>query len=116
MNNSPEVDKYIQCFPEDVAVKLKLIRKMIKEEAPDSGERISYGVPTATINDKYFIYFAGYKNHISIYPVTPAMEEHVKEALEYRTGKGTFQFPLDKDLPLELIRKIIKARYKEMKG
>ncbi len=116
MQTYTTVDEYILNFPDDVSAKLKLIRKMIKEEAPESGERISYGVPTATLNDKYFIYFAGYKNHISIYPVTPAMEADVKEALEYRTGKGTFQFPLDKDLPLELIRKIIKARYKEMKG
>lgn len=108
------VDKYISRFPEEVQEKLKAIRKMIKDLAPESGEKISYGVPTATLNDKYFIYFAGYKNHISIYPVTAGMEE-IKEAMEYRTGKGTLQFPLEKPLPLGLIRKIIKARLKEVK-
>lgn len=107
------VDEYIANFPSAVQDRLKEIRKAIKDEAPGMEEKISYGIPTATLNGKYFIYFAGYKKHVSIYPVTQAVENTIKGIDKYRTGKGTLQFPLDKPLPMTLIRKIIKVRVKE---
>ena len=113
MNAYKNVDEYIANFPEEVQGKLEQIRKAIKEEVPEVGEKISYGVPTATINGKYFIYFAGYKNHLSLYPVTETMVKALKEVLQYRTGKGTLQFPLNKSLPMQLIKKIIKFRAQE---
>lgn len=107
------VDEYIANFSEEVQGRLEEIRKAIKQEVPEVGEKISYGIPAATLKGKPVIYFAGYKNHISIYPMTPAIEENIKEALAYRTGKGTLQFPFNKLLPMPLIRQIIKVRVKE---
>jgi uncharacterized protein YdhG (YjbR/CyaY superfamily) len=115
MSDLSPVEIYISRFPQEVQSRLNTIRTLIKKTVPDSGEKISYGVPTATLNGKYFIYFAGYKNHLSIYPVTAAMEKELPEAMVYRTGKGTLQFPLDQPLPKELIQKIITVRYKEIK-
>src|SRR3990167_2494762 len=113
MKGYKNVDEYIANFPEEIQKRLKEIRKTIKEEAPEAGEKISYGIPSTILNGKYFIYFAGYKNHISLYPVTPAMETSIKEIPEYRTGKGTLQFPIDKPLPVKLIKRIVKVRLKE---
>jgi uncharacterized protein YdhG (YjbR/CyaY superfamily) len=110
---SNEVDKYIANFPRDVQDKLIQIRQAILSEVPTAGEKISYGVPAATFGGKAFIYFAGYKNHVSIYPVTPAIEKYVKDLTKYRTGKGTLQFKLDEPLPMTFIRKVIKVRAKE---
>lgn len=61
--------------------------------------------------EKYIIYFAGWKEHISLYPYTADMAKHFKESADYKvSGKGTIQFPLDKPLPLLFIRKIVKFR------
>lgn len=114
MSKNSVIEGYIDRFDGEVKNRLNIIYDLLKKVIPGFKEKISYGVPTATINDKYFIYFAGYKNHISIYPVTPAMEK-IKEAMDYRTGKGTLQFPLEKELPLKLIKEIIKARLGEIK-
>ncbi len=113
MKSYKNVDDYIGIFPKDVQNKLKEIRQAIKDEAPEAREKISYGIPTATLNGKYFIYFAGFKNHVSVYPVTPAIEKFVKEIDKYRAGKGTLRFHLDKPLPMVIIRKVIKARVNE---
>lgn len=107
------IDEYIKIFPPEVQEKLEELRKDIKKLAPESTESISYGIPTFKTNGKYLIYFAAFKTHFSIYPVTAAIEEGLPEISKYRTGKGTLQFPIDKDLPLPLIRKIVKIRLKE---
>ena len=114
MSDSSPVKTYISKFPEEVQSRLNTIRDLIKKVVSDSDEKISYGVPTATLNGKYFIYYAGYKNHLSLYPVTAAIEKELPEAMKYRTGKGTLQFPLDQPLPKELIQKIITVRYHEI--
>jgi uncharacterized protein YdhG (YjbR/CyaY superfamily) len=116
MSTLSPVQSYISRFPDEVKNRLNTIRDLIKKIAPESGEKISYGVPTATIDDKYCVYYAGYKNHISIYPVTSAIEKEVSEALVYRTGKGTLQFPLTEPLPLNLIKKIVTTRIQEVKN
>ncbi len=113
MKSYKNVDEYIGNFPDEVQNKLKEIRKAIKDEAPTGGEKISYGIPTGTITGKNFIYFAGYKSHVSIYPVTAEVENSVKDIDKYRTGKGTLQFKLDKPLPMELIRNVIRVRLNE---
>lgn len=107
MNKYDTVDEYLANFSGETREKLDLIRKTIKEIAPpETGEKISYGIPTFTMNGKYLIYFAGYPNHVSIYPIPPADEAFEKELAPYVAGKGTLRFPLDKPLPLDLIRKV----------
>jgi uncharacterized protein YdhG (YjbR/CyaY superfamily) len=102
------IDEYIASFPEDVQKILEEVRATIKAAAPEAGEKISYGMPTFTLNGKYLIYFAGWKNHISIYPIPVGNEAFNKEISQYTAGKGTLKFPIDKPLPLKLIAKIVK--------
>ena len=107
------IDEYIATLPEDVQKILEELRATIKAAAPEAGEKISYGIPTFTLNSKYLIYFAGWKDHISIYPIPSGTEAFNKEVSQYAEGKGTLKFPIDKPLPLKLIAKIVKYRVAE---
>lgn len=107
-------DEYISTFPQNVQVVLKELRKTIKKTAPKATESISYNIPTFKINGKYLIYFAGFKNHISIYPIFSEDEKTLKELSKYRSGKGTAKFPLSEPLPLPLIEKIVRFKIKKM--
>lgn len=112
-NKSNSIDEYIDTFPEDVQTVLKQVRKTIKAAAPQAGEKISYGIPTFTLNGKYLIYFAGWKHHISIYPIPTADDSFNQEIAPYVAGKGTLKFPVDKPIPLKLITKIVKLNVAE---
>ena len=109
------VGEFIRKYPAAVRKKLSGLRKTIKEEAPQAEETIKYGMPTYVLNGN-LIYFAAAKNHIAVYPVpvaTPALKAQMEP---YRAHKSTLRFPLDKPLPLSLIRKIVKARVKQNLG
>ena len=112
-NKISSIDEYIDTFPEDTQKILKQVRRTIKTAAPEAGEKISYGIPTFTLNGKYLIYFAGWKNHISIYPIPIGDEAFNKEISQYIAGKGTLKFPIDKPMPLKLISKIVKLKVSE---
>ena len=107
------VDEYLTNFSGDTRKKLDEIRKTIKEMVPNAGEKISYGIPTLTLDGKYFMYFAGYAKHVSLYPIPAGDEAFHKELKPYVAGKGTVRFPLDKPLPLPLIRKMVKFAVKQ---
>jgi uncharacterized protein YdhG (YjbR/CyaY superfamily) len=107
------IDEYIETFPEVTQKILKELRETIKAAAPEAGETIIYGIPTFTLNGKYLIYFAGWKNHISIYPIPPGTETFKKQISKYVEGKGTLKFPTDKPLPLKLITKMVKLNVAE---
>jgi len=107
------VDEYIGTFPKETQKILEELRATIKAAAPEAEEKISYQIPTFTLNGKYLIYFAGWKNHISLYPIPSGSEAFNKEVSQYAAGKGTLKFPIDKPLPLKLITKIVKSRVAE---
>lgn len=107
------IDEYIAGFPKETQKVLEQVRAIIKNTAPDTEETISYAIPTFTMNKKYLIYFAGYKNHLSLYPAPTGNASFEKEIKPYWSGKGTVQFPLDKPLPIDLIKRIVKYRMKE---
>ena len=108
------IDEYIAGFPKDTQKILEEVRATIRRAVPEAKETISYNMPTFKLNDSYLIYFAAWKNHVSLYPFSSAMEASMKEVSAYKTsGKGTLQFPMDKPLPLGLVTKIVKFRVKE---
>lgn len=107
------IDEYIATFPSDTQTILEKIRQTIKSVAPDATETISYKIPTFKLNGKYLIYFAGFKKHVSLYPAPRSVAAFKKELLAYKGEKGTVQFPIDKPLPLSLIKKIVKFRVNE---
>ena len=107
------ISEYIAGFPKDTQKILKQIRTTIKKAAPGAEETISYAIPTFKLKGRHLVYFAGYKNHISLYPAPRGNEAFKKELSVYKGGKGTVQFPLDKPLPLNLITRIVKFKIKE---
>lgn len=111
MKRFSSVDEYIASAPKEVQLKLQRLRALIKSVAPDAQERISYGMPYYGYKGR-LVYFAFAKKHIGIYLPTPVVEEHRKELKGYDTAKATIRFPLDKKLPISLIKKLVKARVK----
>lgn len=102
------IDEYIASFPRDVQGIMEQLRSTIKYVVPEAREKISYNMPTFTLNDRYLVYFAGWKNHISFYGAPRGNPEFKEDLSAYETGKGTLQFSYDQPLPLDLITKIVK--------
>ncbi|MBP7264068.1 MAG: DUF1801 domain-containing protein [Spirochaetia bacterium] len=110
---SPEtVDEYIQQFTPEIREILEDIRAVIKEAAPDAKERIAYNIPTYTQRTN-LVHFAAFKNHIGLYPTPSGTEAFERELSTYKRGKGSVRFPLDKPMPLDLIRRIVLFKVQE---
>lgn len=106
------IDEYILEFPIEIQEILKKLRKVIKESAPDAEEKISYQMPTFVLHGN-LVHFAAFKNHIGFYPAPSGIDAFKDELSEYKGGKGSIQFPLEKPLPYDLIREIVKFRVAE---
>jgi uncharacterized protein YdhG (YjbR/CyaY superfamily) len=106
------IDEYVTGFPGDVQKILQAIRTTIRKAAPDAKETISYQMPTFTLKG-LLVSFAAHKNHIGLYPAPRGSEKFNKELFPYRAAKSTVRFPLDKPVPFELIRQIVKLRVRE---
>jgi len=107
-----DVDAYISAAPKEVREKLKELRAVIRKTAPTAVERISYGMPYYSYKGR-LAYFSLWKAHIGLYIPTPVIEEHKSELEAYETTMATVRFPLNKKLPIALIRKLIKARMRK---
>ncbi len=107
-----DIDEYHDLFTADILKILEQLQQIIKQAAPQAIETISYGMPAFKQN-KVLVYYAVTKEHIAFYP-TPNPIVHFKEELtKYQTSKGAIQFPINKPLPLPLIKKIVKFRADE---
>ncbi|HET9492822.1 MAG TPA: DUF1801 domain-containing protein [Chloroflexia bacterium] len=106
------IDEYIAAFPEDRRVLLEEVRAAIRDAAPDAVERISYQMPTFALHGN-LVHFASHKGHIGFYPTPSGIEPFKEELAEYESSKGAVQFPLDRPLPLDLIREIVRFRVAE---
>ncbi len=103
------VDEYVNMFNGDVKKKLQQIRQEIKNTVPEAEETISYRMPAFKLR-RILVYFAAHKNHIGFYPTPDALIEFKDVLTNYKTSKAAIQFPLDKPLPLQLIKDIVKFR------
>ena len=106
------IDEYIKTFPKDIQKILESVRQTIKNVAPEAEETINYQIPTFKLNGN-LVHFAAFKNHIGFYPTPSGQKAFQKELAVYKSGKGSVQFPLDKPIPLSLIKKIVQYRVKE---
>jgi len=105
------VDEYIARAPKDVQDKLEEIRVAIREVAPTALESISYGIPYYDYKGR-LAWFGFAKAHIGLYIRPPIIAEHKSELADYETTKSTVRFPLNRKIPVRLIKKLIKARMK----
>lgn len=112
MQKPETVDAYIATFPQETRSVLQQMRDIIKANAPQAEERISYGMPGYYLNGP-LVYFAGYKKHIGFYATPTGHEAFAEELSKYKQGKGSVQFPLSTPLPIDLIKRIVVFRLKE---
>ena len=107
------IDDYISTFPPSVRNILEELRRAIRDAAPTAQEAISYGMPTFKLNGN-LVHFAAFKHHIGFYPSGPSAIEAFKDQLsEYEQSKGTIRFPLDRPIPLELVKQIVRFRVEQ---
>jgi uncharacterized protein YdhG (YjbR/CyaY superfamily) len=110
--NIKDIDAYIKSFPVATQEKLMKIRQTIQQAAPNAEEAISYQMPTFKLNGN-LVHFAAYKNHIGFYPAPRGIEKFKDELSAYKGAKGSVQFPLDKEIPYDLISRIVQFRVSE---
>ena len=109
------VDEYIASRPETIQSLLERVRDVIRKALPGAEEVISYQIPAYRVQGRVALYFAGWKNHYSIYPATePTVAAFKDELAPYELSKGTIRFPLSQPVPARLIGRIAKFRAKEV--
>lgn len=106
------IDEYILQFSPEVQEKLQSLRKVIKESAPEAEEKISWQMPTFALHGN-LVHFAAHKKHIGFYPGASGIAAFKDKLLEFKGSKGAVQFPIDKPLPYELIKEIVRFRVSE---
>jgi uncharacterized protein YdhG (YjbR/CyaY superfamily) len=115
MISKPEIKdaaEYIAFFPASTQKLLKQLRTTIRKAAPVAEEVISYQMPAYKFHG-VLVYFAAYEHHIGFYPGASGIANFQKEIAGYKHAKGSVQFPLDKPLPLELVKQIVAFRIQE---
>ncbi len=106
------IDEYIAGFAPHIQDKLAEMRRIIREAAPDAKEKLSYQIPTFDLFGN-LVHFAGYERHIGFYPGSKGIEVFRQELSNYKSARGSVQFPLDQPLPAKLIRSIVLFRADE---
>ncbi|MGR3810563.1 iron chaperone [Jiulongibacter sp. NS-SX5] len=107
------VEEYIASFPKETQEFLHQMRTLIKENAPEAEESISYGMPAYKLKKKPLVYFGAYPKHIGFYATPTGHSAFAEEFASYKTGKGSVQFPLSEPLPSDLIKRVVVFRVKE---
>ena len=97
------LEAYLTSFPDEVRPVLEQVRKTIRTAVPGAEETISYDIPTFKLGGRAVVYFAGWKHHVSVYPIPQADEALERDLAPFRAAKGTLKFPLDRPVPYELI-------------
>ncbi|MBL8228354.1 MAG: DUF1801 domain-containing protein [Bryobacterales bacterium] len=111
------VDEYIAAQPETSRPILERVRAIIRKALPKAEEVISYSIAAYRLHGRVVIYFAGWKQHYSVYPATAQAVAAMKDELApYEMSKGTIRFPLDAPVPAKLIAKFAKLRAAEEAG
>jgi uncharacterized protein YdhG (YjbR/CyaY superfamily) len=106
------IDEYILQFPPEVQDKLRRIRAVVREAAPEAQEKISYQMPTFYLHGN-LVHFAAFQKHIGFYPAPTGIQEFKEDLSKYKGAKGSVQFPLKEDPPYDLISRIVKFRVDE---
>ncbi|MDQ6870932.1 MAG: DUF1801 domain-containing protein [Gemmatimonadota bacterium] len=107
---------YFASLPPDARRRVEQLRETIRGAAPTATEVISYGIPAFRLNGRVLVWYASWKNHSSLYPITVSLRRGYERELKgYETSKGTIRLPLARPLPTGLVRRLVKARIAELR-
>jgi uncharacterized protein YdhG (YjbR/CyaY superfamily) len=108
-------DEYLATLAGGQRAALQELRDIIRAVAPGAGEGFSYGMPMFRLDGKPLVWYAAWKRHYGLYPLSAAMlQAHAADVEGYETSRGTIRFPASRPLPLDLVRKLVEARIAEL--
>ncbi len=108
------MEQYISSFPAEIQDVLRKIRRVVLENANEAEERFSYGLPAYYLRGKPLVYFGAFAKHIGFYATPNGHEKFKAELSAYKQGKGSVQFPLNAEIPYQLIEQMVKFRLAEV--
>ena len=117
MNVAPakQIDDYIAALPADQAAALTHLRSVVAGAAPDAVEAISYKIPAFKLGGRVLVYYAAFKDHLSLFPASGSVMDKLGADLRtHFSGKGTLQFSAEHPLPDDLVRRIVEIRREEI--
>jgi uncharacterized protein YdhG (YjbR/CyaY superfamily) len=115
--NYKSVDEYIAAQPAAIRRALRQVRSIIRKAMPGAEEVISYQIPAYRLHGGVVIYFAGWREHYSLYPLNdPLLAAFKNELADYKLSKGTIRFPLSEPVPVKLIERLAKFRARQAAG
>jgi len=106
------LDEYIAQFHAEIQDILQKLRQVVRDEAPQAEETIRYRIPTFRLNGN-LVHFAAFRDHVSFFPTSSGVAAFRDELAGYETSKGTIRFPLDRPIPYDLVRRIVRFRVAE---
>lgn len=108
------VDEYLAKLDPAQQKELGRVREIVRQAVPDADEVITYGIPGFKYKGKYLFAYAGFKNHMSVFPGATPVASTKAKLKGYKTSKGTVQFTLDKPLPETVIKEMLATRVQEI--
>ena len=112
-----QIRAYFAALPPRARRRMVEVRRIIRSVAPSATETFSYRIPGFRLDGKVFVYYAAFKEHSSLYPMGAAIRRAHAAALKgYKMSTGTIQFPLDRPLPVALVKRLVRARAADVRG